>query len=62
MRGLTIVKMREAFTYGLAYVMLSRVTTRANLRIVGGLTPSQCLPMPQIAIPPQQLIHPPASP
>jgi ATP-dependent DNA helicase PIF1 len=62
MRGLTIVHMREAFTHGLAYVMLSRVTTRDNLRIVGGLTPEQCLPMPEIEIPPLQLIRPRAPP
>lgn len=35
--GPTIVDVRNAFTPGLLYVMLSRVTTRDNVRIVRGL-------------------------
>ena len=42
----TIVDMREAFTPGLLYVMLSRVTQRSKLRIVGtGLDPSLFVPV-----------------
>jgi ATP-dependent DNA helicase PIF1 len=52
MRGTTIINMRDCFTLGLAYVMLSRVGDRRQLRIIGGLTPEQCLPMPLIATPP----------
>eukprot|EP00798_Chlamydomonas_sp_ICE-L_P000316 gene316-biopygen13014 len=44
--GPTIVHMKEAFTPGLLYVMLSRVTERAHLRIVGqALTPEVFNPM-----------------
>lgn len=44
----TIVYIRDAFVAGLAYVMLSRTTTRALLRIVGPLTPSMFVPMPPL--------------
>lgn len=40
----TIVFMREAFTPALLYVMLSRVTQRKHLRIVGHLTSSKFIP------------------
>jgi hypothetical protein len=34
---LTIVHVRDAFTPGMLYVMLSRVTERRHLRVVGAL-------------------------
>jgi hypothetical protein len=44
----TIVHIRNAFVPGLAYVMLSRVTTRNLLRIVGDLTPDMFTPLPPL--------------
>ena len=41
----TIVHMRSAFTPGLLYVMLSRVTERALLSVVGNLTPELFVPV-----------------
>ncbi len=45
--GPTIVHMQSAFTPGLLYVMLSRVTNRDKLRIVsdGPLSPDLFVPM-----------------
>lgn len=45
-KGPCILHMRKAFTPGLLYVMLSRVTTRAHLTIVGDLNPSMFIPVP----------------
>jgi ATP-dependent exoDNAse (exonuclease V) alpha subunit len=44
-RCLTIIDILTAFTPGLLYVMLSRVTKRDNLRIVGGLSPEMFVPV-----------------
>ena len=43
--GPTIVHARKVFACGLLYVMLSRVTTRANLRIVPPLSAADFLPL-----------------
>jgi len=45
LRGKTILHMQSAFSPGLAYVMLSRVTTRDNLKIVGKFLASDIVPM-----------------
>lgn len=42
----TIVHMDTAFTPALAYVMLSRVTERRHLKIVGGLRAQDVIPIP----------------
>jgi ATP-dependent DNA helicase PIF1 len=39
-----IIDIKEAFTPGLTYVMLSRVTNRKNLKIIGNLTPNDFAP------------------
>jgi hypothetical protein len=44
----TIVHIRDAFVPGLPYVMLSRVTSRNLLRIVGLLTPDMFTPLPPL--------------
>ena len=41
----TIVHMLSAFTPGLLYVMLSRVTSTSHLKIVGRLRPSLFVPV-----------------
>ena len=43
--GSTIVHIQSAFTPGLAYVMLSRVVSRANLKVVGRLLAEDIVPM-----------------
>jgi hypothetical protein len=43
--GNTILYVRQGFEMGLVYVMLSRVTNRENLKIVGGIAAEDCLPM-----------------
>jgi hypothetical protein len=43
--GTVIMDVRGAFTPGIAYVMLSRVTNRRNLRILGGLKPADFTPV-----------------
>jgi hypothetical protein len=40
-----IIHIREYFAWGLVYVMLSRVTSRKNLKIVNNLQPSNIQPM-----------------
>eukprot|EP00882_Tetradesmus_deserticola_P024153 GHRQ01026383.1.p1 GENE.GHRQ01026383.1~~GHRQ01026383.1.p1 ORF type:complete len:186 (+),score=32.17 GHRQ01026383.1:72-560(+) len=44
----TVVHIRDAFVPGLPYVMLSRVTTRSLLSIVGNLSPDMLTPMPPL--------------
>jgi ATP-dependent exoDNAse (exonuclease V) alpha subunit len=39
-----IIDIKEAFALGLTYVILSRVTNRKNLKIIGNLTPNDFLP------------------
>jgi hypothetical protein len=43
----TVLHVRSGFELGLVYVMLSRVTKREHLRIVGRLRPEDCRPMPR---------------
>ncbi len=40
-----MIHVRESFAQGLVYVMLSRVTSRKNLKIVNNLQPSNIQPM-----------------
>jgi ATP-dependent exoDNAse (exonuclease V) alpha subunit len=42
----TIVHFKNVFAFGMAYVALSRPTSRQHLKIVGGLKESDCLPIP----------------
>jgi ATP-dependent exoDNAse (exonuclease V) alpha subunit len=44
--GPTIIHIKEAFAPGMLYVVLSRITERALLKIVGGLHPTQFIPIP----------------
>jgi len=39
-----IIDIKEAFALGFTYVMLSRVTNRNNLKIIGNLTPNDFVP------------------
>ena len=43
--GCTIINVTDAFCAGLLYVMVSRVQTRANLRLIQKLTPDMFKPM-----------------
>ena len=43
--GTVILHVRNAFTPGITYVMLSRVTSRDNLRVLGRLTPADFTPI-----------------
>ena len=45
MSGPTVVHPGRVFCPGQMYVMLSRITDRRNLRIVGHLTPDQFIPV-----------------
>jgi len=45
--GDCVLHVKEAFAPGMLYVMLSRVTTRQRLRIVGTLAPEDFDPIPQ---------------
>jgi ATP-dependent exoDNAse (exonuclease V) alpha subunit len=45
LRGKTIVHIKNAFTPGLAYVMLSRVVSRANMKVVRPLAAADIIPM-----------------
>jgi ATP-dependent exoDNAse (exonuclease V) alpha subunit len=40
-----VIHIRESFARGLVYVMLSRVKSRKNLKIVNNLQPSDIQPM-----------------
>jgi hypothetical protein len=40
-----VIHIRESFARGLVYVMLSKVTSRKNLKIVNNLQPSDIQPM-----------------
>jgi hypothetical protein len=40
-----MIHVRESFARGLVYVMLSRVTSRKNLKIVNNLQPSDIQPI-----------------
>ncbi|WIA28669.1 hypothetical protein OEZ86_011205 [Tetradesmus obliquus] len=51
--GRTIVHVRKAFAPGMVYVMLSRVTTRDNLYIIGQLQPADFVPATAAAFPPE---------
>jgi hypothetical protein len=50
--GRTIVHVRKAFAPGMVYVMLSRVTTRDNLFIIGHLKPEDFVPATAAAFAP----------
>lgn len=49
--GTTILHVREAFAPGIVYVMLSRVTTRDNLYILGSLKPEDFVPATAASFP-----------
>ncbi len=40
-----MIHIHESFAWGLVYVMLSRVTSQRNLKIVNNLQPSDIQPM-----------------
>jgi ATP-dependent exoDNAse (exonuclease V) alpha subunit len=46
LRNKTLVHLKGVFAFGQTYVALSRCASRKNLRIVGGITPDMCLPIP----------------
>lgn len=56
--GVTIIVLRDCFTPALAYVMFSRLPSREHLRVVGSLSPDQCVPMPYISVPGQPFATP----
>jgi len=45
LKGVTVLHMREALAPGLLYVMLSRVTSRVGLVVLGPLTPEMFVPV-----------------
>jgi hypothetical protein len=47
--GRVIIDCQSAFACGLLYTMLTRVTCRENLRIIGALTPVMLTPVPLVA-------------
>lgn len=53
LRGRTILHVRKAFAPGMVYVMLSRVTSRDNLFIIGHLKPRDIVPATAAAFPPE---------
>ena len=49
--GKCIIHITSSFTVGLGYVVVSRVTDRRNLFVVGGLQPDMFRPIPPLRTP-----------
>jgi hypothetical protein len=57
LRGRTIIHIHNSFCPGLAYVMISRVTNREQLRIFGKLTPQDFVPINEAAFLPRDMTN-----